>query len=50
MFKKNVEAKALQRLSGADKKKLKRTAKLRFPQASDEDLDAILPPKVMIFC
>ncbi|KAK1617564.1 hypothetical protein QYE76_023081 [Lolium multiflorum] len=48
MFKKNVEAKALQRLSGADKKKLRRTAKLRFPQASDEDIDAILPPKVEI--
>lgn len=48
MFKKNVDAKALQRLSGADKKKLRRTAKLRFPQVSDEDLDAILPPKVEI--
>lgn len=48
MFKKNIEAKALQRLSGADKKKLRRTAKLRFPQASDEDIDAILPPKVEI--
>ena len=49
MFKKNVDAKALQRLSGADKKKLRRTAKQRFPQASDDDLDAILPPKVMNF-
>uniref|UniRef100_A0A453RJI1 Uncharacterized protein n=1 Tax=Aegilops tauschii subsp. strangulata TaxID=200361 RepID=A0A453RJI1_AEGTS len=48
MFKKNVDAKALQRLSGADKKKLRRTAKQRFPQASDDDLDAILPPKVEI--
>ncbi|KAI4984330.1 hypothetical protein ZWY2020_057649 [Hordeum vulgare] len=48
MFKKNVDAKALQRLSGADKKKLRRTAKQRFPQASDDDLDVILPPKVEI--
>lgn len=47
MFKKPIEAKALQRLSGADKKKLRRTAKERFPQASDSDIDAILPPKVM---
>jgi translation initiation factor 2D len=49
MFKKNVDAKALQRLSGADKKKLRRTAKQRFLQASDDDLEAILPPKVMNF-
>jgi hypothetical protein len=48
MFKKHVDVKALQRLSGADKKKLRRTAKERFPQASDADLDAILPPKVTI--
>ncbi|KAF0932154.1 hypothetical protein E2562_008685 [Oryza meyeriana var. granulata] len=47
MFKKHVDVKALQRLSGADKKKLRRTAKERFPQASDADLDAILPPKVV---
>jgi len=46
MFKKPVDVKTIQRLSGADKKKL-RTAKERFPQASDADLDAILPPKVM---
>lgn len=46
MFKKPVDAKALQRLSGADKKKLRRTAKERFPQASDADIDAIIPPKV----
>jgi translation initiation factor 2D len=49
MFKKHVDVKALQRLSGADKKKLRRTAKERFPQASDADLDAILPPKVVNF-
>ncbi|KAK3154368.1 hypothetical protein QOZ80_2BG0189630 [Eleusine coracana subsp. coracana] len=48
MFKKHVDVKALQRLSGADKKKLRRTAKERFPQASDADLDAILPSKVEI--
>ena len=47
MFKKVVEAKSLQRLSGADRKKLRRTAKERFPNASDADIDAILPPKVM---
>jgi translation initiation factor 2D len=38
MFKKHVDVKALQRLSGADKKKLRKTAKERFPQASDADL------------
>lgn len=47
MFKKPVDVKTIQRLSGADKKKLRRTFKERFPQASDADLDAILPPKVM---
>lgn len=46
MFKKPVEAKSLQRLSGADKKKLRRITKERFPQASDADIDTILPPKV----
>ncbi|XP_038986733.1 eukaryotic translation initiation factor 2D isoform X2 [Phoenix dactylifera] len=45
MFKKPVEAKSMQRLSGADKKKLRRTTKERFPQASDADIDAILPLK-----
>ncbi|XP_072970579.1 uncharacterized protein [Typha angustifolia] len=48
MFKKPVETKALQRLSGADKKKLRRTTKERFPQASDTDIDVILPPKAEI--
>ncbi|XP_020110598.1 eukaryotic translation initiation factor 2D isoform X1 [Ananas comosus] len=48
MFKKPIEAKALQRLSGADKKKLRRIAKERFPQASDSDIDAILPSKAEI--
>ncbi|WOL03405.1 hypothetical protein Cni_G12125 [Canna indica] len=48
MFKKPVEAKLSQRLSGADKKKLRRTAKERFPQASDADIDEILPTKAEI--
>lgn len=47
MFKKAVEAKSQQRLSGADRKKLKRTIKDKFPKASDSDLDALLPPKVL---
>lgn len=50
MFKKAVEAKSHQRLSGADRKKLKRTIKDRFPRASDADIDNLLPPKVRIFC
>ncbi|MBA0827353.1 hypothetical protein Goarm_012138, partial [Gossypium armourianum] len=45
---KAVEAKALQRLSGADRKKLKRTIRDRFPRASDADIDALLPPKAEI--
>lgn len=48
MFKKSAEAKSLQRLSGADRKKLKRTMKERFPQASDTDVDIIFPAKVSI--
>ncbi|XP_017981604.1 PREDICTED: eukaryotic translation initiation factor 2D [Theobroma cacao] len=48
MFKKAVEAKAHQRLSGADRKKLKRTLRDRFPTASDADIDALLPPKTEI--
>ncbi|MCO5564200.1 hypothetical protein L7F22_017858 [Adiantum nelumboides] len=48
MFKKPSEVKALQRLSGADRKKLRRTIRDRFKQASDADLDLILPPKVEI--
>ncbi|XP_052202315.1 uncharacterized protein LOC127808042 [Diospyros lotus] len=48
MFKKPVEAKTQQRLSGADRKKLKRTVKERFPNASDADFDALLPPKAEI--
>ncbi|CAO2834422.1 unnamed protein product [Amaranthus hypochondriacus] len=45
MFKKAVEAKSLQRLSGADKKKLRRCVKDKFPRASDADIDTLLPPK-----
>ncbi|XP_020585725.1 eukaryotic translation initiation factor 2D [Phalaenopsis equestris] len=48
MFKKPIEAKALQRLSGADRKKLRRTIKERFPLASDADIDTILPLKAEI--
>jgi len=49
MFKKAIEAKSHQRLSGADRKKLKRTIRDRFPRASDADIDALLPPKVTLF-
>ncbi|XP_021760843.1 eukaryotic translation initiation factor 2D-like [Chenopodium quinoa] len=45
MFKKAVEAKSLQRLSGADKKKLRRSVKEKFSRASDADVDVLLPPK-----
>lgn len=48
MFKKAVEAKSHQRLSGADRKKLKRTLRDRFPRACDADIDALLPPKTEI--
>ena len=46
MFKKAVEAKSHQRLSGADRKKLRRTVQNRFSLLTDELLDASLPPKV----
>nr|GMD72796.1 eukaryotic translation initiation factor 2D [Ipomoea batatas] len=45
MFKKTVEVKSQQRLSGADRKKLRRTIRERFPNASDADFDTLLPPK-----
>lgn len=48
MFKKSAEPKSLQRLSGADRKKLRRSVKEKFPLASDPDLDLLLPPKVEI--
>lgn len=49
MFKKVLEAKSQQRLSGADRKKLKRTVKERFRHISDADIDSLLPPKVYRF-
>ncbi|KAG6528795.1 hypothetical protein ZIOFF_010980 [Zingiber officinale] len=48
MFKKPVEAKLSQRLSGADKKKLRRTVKEKFQHASDANIDEILPSKAEI--
>lgn len=48
MFKKAVEARSHQRLSGADRKKLKRSLKNKFPRASESDIDSVLPPKVEI--
>lgn len=48
MFKKANEVRALQRLSGADRKKLRRNVCERFSSASDADIDAILPPKTEI--
>ncbi|XP_059297353.1 uncharacterized protein LOC132050225 isoform X2 [Lycium ferocissimum] len=45
MFKKAVDAKSHQRLSGADRKKLRRTIRDRFSNASDSLLDLLLPPK-----
>lgn len=48
MFKKAAEVKSQQRLSGADRKKLRRTAAARFPNASDADIDSLLPPKAEI--
>ncbi|KFK41565.1 hypothetical protein AALP_AA2G145500 [Arabis alpina] len=48
MFKKAVEAKSHQRLSGADRKKLRRTVQNKFILLTDDLLDTILPPKVEI--
>ncbi|KAK2658826.1 hypothetical protein Ddye_005359 [Dipteronia dyeriana] len=48
MFKKSVEAKSHQRLSGADKKKLKRSLRDKFPRASVTDIDSLFPPKAEI--
>ncbi|KAK3229687.1 hypothetical protein Dsin_001568 [Dipteronia sinensis] len=48
MFKKSVEAKSHQRLSGADKKKLKRSLRDKFPRASDADFDSLFPLKAEI--
>ncbi|XP_031473825.1 uncharacterized protein LOC116246215 [Nymphaea colorata] len=48
MFKKPAEAKSFQRLSGADRKKLRRSIKERFTHATDADIDELVPPKVEI--
>lgn len=48
MFKKASDIRGLQRLSGADRKKLRRNIRDRFPLASDADIDVILPPKAEI--
>ncbi|WCJ35008.1 eukaryotic translation initiation factor SUI1 family protein [Euphorbia peplus] len=48
MFKKAVEAKSHQRLSGADRKKLKRAIRDKFPRVSDADIDILLPPKAEV--
>ncbi|RAL54256.1 hypothetical protein DM860_001384 [Cuscuta australis] len=45
MFKKTAEVKSQQRISGADRKKLRRTIRERFPNVSDADIDTLLPPK-----
>lgn len=49
MFKKKAaaEVKSQQRLSGADRKKLRRTLRDRFSNASDAHFDSLLPPKVL---
>lgn len=48
MFKKPSEVKALQRLSGADRKKLRRHVKDKFMYAEDADLDLLLPAKAEV--
>ncbi|CAI5954848.1 unnamed protein product [Closterium sp. NIES-64] len=45
MFKKPSDIRGQQRLSGADRKKLRRNIRDKFQGATDEQLDAILPPK-----
>jgi translation initiation factor 2D len=45
MFKKACPVHSSHRLSGADRKKLRRSIREKFPSASDEDLDTILPAK-----
>ncbi|KAM3338304.1 eukaryotic translation initiation factor 2D isoform X1 [Capsicum galapagoense] len=45
MFKKAVDAKSHQRLSGGDRKKLRRTIRERFSNASDSLVDLLLPSK-----
>jgi translation initiation factor 2D len=48
MFKKAVEVKGSQRLSGADRKKLRRNVREKFANAAEVDIDLLLPSKV--FC
>eukprot|EP00850_Spirogloea_muscicola_P001035 SM000004S14905 [mRNA] locus=s4:104226:107152:- [translate_table: standard] len=45
MFKKASEVRLQQRLSGADRKKLRRSLQERFPALRDADLDLLLPAK-----
>ncbi|CAI7847525.1 unnamed protein product [Closterium sp. NIES-53] len=45
MSKKPNDVRGQQRLSGADRKKLRRNIRVKFPGATEEQLDAILPPK-----
>lgn len=46
MFKKAVDVRGQQRLSGADRKKLRKALRETFSHAQDSDLDLVLPPKV----
>lgn len=48
MFKKPLDSKSQSRLSGADRKKLRRLVREKFPAASDAELDVLLPPKAEI--
>ncbi|KAK3238247.1 hypothetical protein CYMTET_51727 [Cymbomonas tetramitiformis] len=45
MFKKQVTYSKQNKLSGADRKKVRRNLKEKLPTATDDDLDAILPAK-----
>lgn len=48
MFKKAVEVKGSQRLSGADRKKLRRNVREKFANAAEADIDLLLPPKAEV--
>ncbi|CAI7804409.1 unnamed protein product [Closterium sp. NIES-53] len=45
MFRKPSDVRGKQRLSGADRKKLRRNIRDKFPGTTDEQLEAILPAK-----
>ncbi|CAI7833148.1 unnamed protein product [Closterium sp. NIES-53] len=45
MFRKPSDIRGKQRLSGADRKKLRRNIRDKFPGTTDEQLEAILPAK-----